>query len=337
MSSKDTLTKGAKPEKAGKKRMPLALKIILIILAVIIGLVLIAFGAINIAKFVSFGDYLSLRTDVCAIPGINSGFVNQGVGYDDETGEFVISGYTTAEGSRIYITDGKDPHLTYLQDANGNTFDGHCGGVDTDGESIYIATDDCIWIVDYDEAENNDTVRLDNFVEVNNQASFVFVEDEYIYVGEFNDDVNYVTNHPYTTDEGQHNAIISQYSLSDFASHTADSAESSYSPIAIYSIRNRVQGFCILDDGRMVLSTSWGTSASEFYVYDSSCLKDSGETMDGAPVYYLQNEIDVLSGLPMAEDMTVVNGKACCMYESATNKYIFGKLYFDTNIYTLDL
>ncbi len=335
-SNEKTLTKGTKPEKAGKKRMPLAVKIILIVLACIIGLLLIIWGGLNLYKYIGFSDYLSIRTNVCSIPGINSGFVNQGIGYNEETGEYIVSGYTSEEGSRLYITDGENTHLTYLNDENGDAFDGHCGGVDTDNENIYIATDDRIWIVGFDEAKNSDSVILDNYVNVNNQASFVFVDDSYLYVGEFNDDTNYITDHPYTTDEGQHNAIISQYNLSDFASHTS-SQESSYTPVAIYSIRNKAQGFCVLSDGRMVISTSWGISSSIFYIYDSTSVKESGETLDGAPVYYLQNEVSTVTGLPMAEDMTIVNGKACSMNESATNKYIFGKLYFDTQIYTLDL
>ena len=58
--------------------------------------------------------------------------------------------------------------------------------------------------------------------------------------------------------------------------------------------------------------------------------------LDGAPVYYLGDCIKEIPGPAMGEDLDWFNGKVITLSESASNKYMFGKLFFANDIVCLD-
>ena len=118
---------------------------------------------------------------------------------------------------------------------------------------------------------------------------------------------------------------MSRYALDDLST-----------PDKIYSIPNKVQGVCFTDDGRIVLSTSYGLADSIYYVYNDADAIASGLTFDDAPVYYLINCQKQIKGPAMAEGIDFYEGKAITLTESASNKYIFGKFFFANNIVGLD-
>lgn len=87
----------------------------------------------------------------------------------------------------------------------------------------------------------------------------------------------------------------------------------------------------------MVLSTSYGLSDTMYYVYNEQDAVDSGEMLDGAPVYYLNNCIKEVKGPAMGEDLDYYDGNVITLTESASNKYIFGKLFFANKVVALDI
>ena len=94
---------------------------------------------------------------------------------------------------------------------------------------------------------------------------------------------------------------------------------------------------CMTEEGKIVLSTSYGLSDSVYYVYDEDEAIDSGLTLDGAPVYYLTECEKNFKGPAMAEGMDVMDGKVITLTESASDKYIFGKFFFADKIVALDI
>ena len=164
-------------------------------------------------------------------------------------------------------------------------------------------------------------------VKINNKASFLYTDDEYLYVGSFMDkSTTKVEKHIFQTEEGNHYAICSQYKIDDLST-----------PVKIYSIRDYVQGICFTPDGKVVLSTSHGLTSSVYYVYDKNKAADSGKTLDGAPVYYLDRLENEIKGPAMAEGLDYYNGKIITLTESASNKYIFGKVFFANKIVSLEI
>jgi len=312
-----------------KKKMPKVLKVFLWIIGSIAGLFLIVWGGFNILKYPIYSEFYSIKSDLCTIPGLNDDFIPQGITASEENDVYIVSGYMKDKSnSRIYITNKKNQSRYIKLTKNGEKFNGHCGGIATTGNNIYIANGSRIYTIALDAILEKDTKTIDvgEGIKVNNSASFVFTNDNYLYVGEFHDGGKYVTKHIYETSEGTHSAIVSKYALNDLSK-----------PLEIYSVRNKVQGFAVTDDGRFVLSTSYGLDSSHIYVYNSDCLVDANQTLDDAPVYYLVNHTKDLFCPAMSEDLDVSNGKVITLTESACNKYIFGKFFFATKAWSLSL
>lgn len=314
-------------EKKNSKAIKIITRILLLIPLVLSALFILVFGGFNIFKFMYYSEYYSLREEVCKNPGLSDGYVPQGIAYVDSEDIILTSGYmNNKKASRIYITDLKNNSRYVELTQNGEEFKGHVGGIASTGNDIYLSTDSKLYKLDLKDVLSNKKVDVKEGIDVNNQASFVYSDDKNIYVGEFHNGGKYVTNHPYDTKEGKHYAIISAYSKDDLSK-----------PLRIYSIRNKVQGFCITDNGDMILSTSYGLSDSYYYIYHQNELTNSNLTFDGAPVYYLENYARKIKGPAMSEDLDIYKGKVLTLTESACEKYIFGKIFFANKINALSL
>ena len=176
----------------------------------IISLVVVAWGGLNIAKFAIYSDYYSMNDNICKNPGLNDGFVCQGIAANEENNVFIISGYMKDHSSsRLYITDKNNDSYFVSLSSNSKAFKGHAGGVATTGDNIYLASEDTIYTFSLTEvlnSENGDIVDIGEGIKVNNQASFVYTDDTNLYVGEFHDGENYITDHPYQTNDGKYYA-----------------------------------------------------------------------------------------------------------------------------------
>jgi hypothetical protein len=224
--------------------------------------------------------------------------------------------------SRVYITDTETNTSKYVRfTVNGEISKGHYGGlaVSEAYNTLYIACDDRLHLVPLDKlmsAQSGDIIDITSFIEVNNQASFVFTDDRYLYVGEFNDGSVYITDNEYTYDGITHSAIIGIYDIA------------TTELVKVYSIIDKVQGFAIAPSGGMLFSTSFGLNDSYFHYYKETSLIDTNDTYDGVPLYFLKEADLVIKGPAMSEDLDYCNGKFYTNLESSSNKYIFGKLFY---------
>ncbi|MBR2904203.1 MAG: hypothetical protein IKC37_06120 [Clostridia bacterium] len=305
-------------------------KIALIVLLSLVTFIVLLWGGINLAKFGIYADYYAVKADVCTNPGLNDGFVCQGITYVEEEDKILVCGYMTDKSaSRIYVTDKYgNSYYVSLQKKDGSVFKGHAGGISYYGDKIYLANDDAIHVIPLSAvltATSGATVSITQKIAVNNQASFIYADETHLYVGEFHDGENYVTEHPYETPHGTNYAIVERFDLNDLTQ-----------PDKVYSIPNKVQGFCYAN-GKIVLSTSYGLADSHYYVYEESEAYDSGEVLNGAPVYFLGDCKRDLKGPAMAEGLDYMDGKVITLTESASNKYVFGKFFFAFQIVALDI
>lgn len=304
-------------------------KIALIALSAILGLVILTLAVLNVAKFAIYSEYYGMKDNLCKNPGLGDGFVCQGICIHESTNQVLVSGYMkNGSASRIYVTTLENEVFYVSLTKDGKDFDGHVGGISLNGDTVYLADDNRLYTLSLEKilsAKNGDAVEIGAGVEVNNAASFCYADEKYVYVGEFHDGGKYVTDHPYQTPEGMHYAIVSRYTHDDLTQ-----------PDKIYSIRDKVQGICFTPDGEIVLSTSYGLKDSHYYVYRESDAIASGEMLDGAEVYYLDNCQRDVKGPAMAEGLDWYDGKVITLTESASNKYIFGKFFFANKIVALD-
>ena len=296
-----------------------------------IALVLLVIIGLNIAKFFIYNEYYSIKTNVCKNPGLNDGFVCQGIAVSEENGVILVCGYMKDKSnSRIYVTDYDSTSYYVELTRDGEKYTGHAGGLAITGDTVYIANAKKIYsfpLQNVLSANNGDIVDIGSGTKVNTNASFVYTDEEYLYVGEFHDGGKYVIeNHENETAEGTHFAICTKYDLNDLET-----------PVAVYTLRNNVQGICFTPEGKVVLSTSYGLTDTVYYIYDLNSVTDSGVTFDGAPVYYLDNLEKEIHGPAMGEDLDYYDGKIITLTESASTKYIFGKLFGATKIVGLDI
>lgn len=322
-------------------------KLIIIIISIIGGtlaFLIFAWGVLFLAKYPIYWDYYEIKSNVCENPGLGDGFICQGICAYEAGGKILVSGYMKDDSaSRIYVTDTSDnSYYVSLNKANGEAFTGHAGGIAVYGNTVYIASGEKVHLVsltDLMKAENGSAINIQGSIGVNNSASFIYADDNYIYVGEFHDGGKYVTEHPfYDPDSGLNYAIASRYPVEEFILRDDGGGDEHIAtPDRIYSIPNKVQGICFTPDGKIVMSTSYGLSDSVYYIYDESKATDSGRTIDGAPVYLLGKCESEFTGPAMAEGLDHYNGKVITLTESASDKYIFGKFFFANKIVALDI
>lgn len=313
-----------------KKQLSKPLKIIIIVVSSIIGFFVVALGGLNLFKFAYYSEYFSAREVLCTNPGLNEDYVPQGTAVYENENLIITSGYMKDKSaSRLYITDFDDnDHYVKLQ-KNGKDFTGHVGGIAIGRDMFFIANNDRYYTLPLEtilNAEPESYIEIGEGTKVNNQASFIYSDDQYLYVGEFHDGKNYITENKIETEDGDYYAIVEVFSLDDLNTRTR-----------VYSIRNKVQGFCQTPDGRIVLSTSYGLTDSVFYVYESEKVVDSGTTYLDAPLYILDSYSKAIKGPAMSEDLDYYNGKIVTQFESACNKYIFGKFFFANKVVALDI
>jgi len=309
------------------------LRFIAIFVSSIVLLFLLVVGSLNGLKFVIYSEYYDIKEDICKNPGINDNFVQQGISVLEEKNLILVSGYMSDDtASRVYITD-MDSNAYYLTlEYNGEIFTGHVGGICNTNGIVYIANGKNVYKVSLDillEAEKNSSISIEKCAELNHKASYIYTDDNYIYVGEYRDEKNgFKTNHSFKNDNG---AICGVYNINQFATYK----EEELVALKYFVVSDYVQGFCLLSDGSVVLSTSHGLNDSVYYVYENP--KDKDGEIYGSDLYHLEKLEKKINGPAMSECLDFSNGKVYTLTESASNKYIFGKFFFANKIIALNL
>ncbi len=307
----------------------------------------VLWGSLNTFKYAIYSDYYSIKEDLGVIPGINDGPTPQGICYQDEHDTYLISSYSSSEEpSKIYAKkegEVREYNLYY----NEEVFRGHVGGIATESKYTYITDDGTLKVVYTEDLMSTSSFDLNIIysIDVNNSSDFVFTNGEYLYVGEFyRFNYEWYGNKVTTKDGKEYLAICEKYNLSDIDAVIEGEVESA-TPIEIYALPDLVQGFAVDANGGIYLSTSYGLGNSHLYYYteagmyqaSSSDVSLKNTALSDIPVYVLSEPTLDLKCPPMFEDLDIVEGKVITLVESASNKYIFGKLFFTQNFISLDV
>ena len=316
-------------------------KLIFTLIGIVVFVPVLLWGGANYAKFWVYNDYYKIESNVCVNPGLDDGFVCQGICAAEDAGKILVCGYMDDKtNSRVYVVDieTNEYYHVKLTRKGGELYSGHAGGMATSGDTVYIANASKLFVFSLTSllnAKDGDFVDIGSGVPVNNAASYVYCDEDYIYVGEFHhtkDDYDKA----HTLDDGETvvNAIVSRYSHDAIRSHSGDEVAV---PDRIYTVREKVQGICFTPDGDIVLSTSYSIAHSYYYVYNAQDCTDTGKTFGGVPVFELGKCIKEIKAPAMSEDLDYYNGKVITVYESASNKYGFGKLFFANDVNAIEI
>ena len=338
-----------------KKLIKIAL-IVLGSLAVLVALAVV--GAIAYFKL-PVADYYEASEGRFVIPDIKNDYVPQGMHYCADEQVFLLSGYTASgKPSPVYVMDAtgnlsatRPLQKVTLQKMDGTPFTEHGGGIARYEDFVYVAGDDArLHIFSFAEimaADFGAAVRAKG--EFSLRASnddylipaFVTVYKNTLVVGEFYREKEYPTpeSHHMTTAAGdKHHALALRFTLCESAEYGIVP-----NPTLAYSLPAQVQGMTFSEDGeRVYLSTSWGLSFSHILEYDMQKLQKQGDiSMLGSSVtLYAMDSAALIKDYkiaPMSEEMAMVDGRLYVLSESASDKYIFGRLIGGKYCYATDL
>ena len=115
-------------------------KSIMFVFIGVIGLFLLTISVLNIAKFFIYSEYYSIKTNICKNPGLNDGFVCQGIAVSEENEVILVCGYMKDKSnSRIYVTDLESNSYYVELTRDGEKYTGHAGGLAITADTVYIA------------------------------------------------------------------------------------------------------------------------------------------------------------------------------------------------------
>lgn len=333
--------------------MKKAICVILTVLAGILALVLLVIVGFNIYLRASSADFYSKALTHGKVPGISDGFIHQGISYVSQDEIFISCGYMNdGTPSRIYLFDGKNEKYVTLNDLSGEPSMTHAGGLTYWSDIVFLTNGKGILVYSWDDikasAENCASVDPSSSFDVGFNAAFCYADGNDLYVGEFYREENYPTDisHHMTTPSGDiHHALMARYDLEEMFENGFEKAV----PTMIYSVPDLAQGMCLTPSGRICISTSYAVALSHIFVYDVSGIDQGSMTTAKA------SEIDFISAdtplvfldsstlsedvrlFPMSEELVLVGGRVYIMNESASSKYIFGKLTGGSRLYSIEI
>jgi hypothetical protein len=114
-------------------------KISLLVLLAAVALFFVVWGGFRIARVAVYDDYLSNKETVCKIPGLNKGFVPQGLTHVNEK-TYIFTGYVgKTHELAIYIVENDTSKEIIPIRADGTRWSGHAGGAAVPGHFLYVA------------------------------------------------------------------------------------------------------------------------------------------------------------------------------------------------------
>lgn len=322
-------------------------RIALIVVIVLVVLIVLAIIVFNIYIRTTYSSFYEQAREEFPIPETNSGFVEQDIDHVDKADVWLFSGYMNKQSTCPILRRNADGSTTkvFVRLPNGELYGQYHGsGITSTDEYVYLTTDSGYLVLSTDDvvnAKDGDTVQVLGERELGFAPAFLSISNGILYTGEFYDSGAYLTpeDHHMDTPNGERNCAI----MYAFAPQPAGFFGYSELPEIVYSIPDKVQGVCVTEEGSMVLSTSWGISGSHLLVYSNELgTTDDTFTVDDVevPLRYIDStsQIQDILAPPMTEGVTVFEGRVYVGFESASNKYVFGKLYPGGNmVYSLEV
>jgi hypothetical protein len=294
------------------------------------------FGFIGGDKKIDYENYTEYP---CQVPGLEDGFIPQGVCFVESMGMFAISGYMPNDAddnkqfSRIYFVNPQtNENKMFIIDG----FTGHAGGIAANNNDIWVSsggsssTNGKIYhfTTDIFTGESGSSVNYDGYFSVPVKGSVLSCDGEKLWVAEFynNDkDSNKVNKeHHY----GQNHAWSCGY---DLPLEVDYSAKEKLAPNVILSIPDKVQGMTRNDNGEMIFSTSYGRrNNSKMHVFESFTKWDSTTVniFDADVTLYIakkKNRILRFKMPTLMEGIDYHNGKLYVIFESGAKTYADAK------------
>lgn len=340
-----------------------ALKITLTTLGILLGIIILVLGVVRLGERIIFSDFYEYADKEFKMPGTADGLVQQGFTYLQDKEIFLVAGYmSNGDASMVYVLnkDGEITNKVSLKNTDGSDYTGHTGGIEVYKNCVYITEgtkdkdyDGGLDVFPLDQILNDTEAVCTDRVKTYNNPAYIKIYKGYMLVGEYYRELDYETldSHRIITPSGDSNtALITVFKIDDA---NTENCYLSNTPVAGISTTGAVQGLEIVNDEKIVLSTSWGLSKSQLHVYDMDKIDttnreatlvlgpDDNSALDDVSikVYHLDKTSfdETVIAPPMAEEMVCLDNELYILNESACNKYIFGKFMSGNYIYAYDV
>lgn len=295
-------------------------------------------------------DVQSFTEYPCEVPGLDDGFIPQGICFVENLGVFAISGYMpndtngNKQYSRIYLVN---PETNESKMFVIDGFTGHAGGIASNGNDVWVSsggsssTNGKIYhfTTDMFKGESGSAVNYDGYFSVPVKGSVLYCDGEKLWVSEFynNDkDSNKVNKeHHY----GSNHAWSCGYDLPVDVDY---SAKEKLAPDVVLSIPDKVQGMSITADGEVIFSTSYGRrNNSKMHIFEPYTEWDTNtvNVFDTDVTLYVakkKNRITRFKMPTLMEGIDYHNGMLYVIFESGAQTYADAK-EINKDIWEIDI
>lgn len=302
-------------------------------------------GAVSAKNYSKYIDFFQASDTFVKIPGLDEGYVPQGMCALPGEGLLVISAYHAENPSLLFFVNadtGECVKRLTITNLDGTLYKGHAGGIAAGDHSLFIASDKLARRIDLTAAlaapDGASAPVLDELL-TDTRASLACVTDGILWVGDF-----YASGGKYPTESAHHTktpagefhcAWAVGYVLDKNAENEINparvGADGTAAPDYALSLPDKVQGMTRLRDGRFVLSISYGrNNASTVSVYENvlNGEPDAVVSIGGAdvPLWYLDKAKLEKSCVapPMAEAADAADGALYLLFESGAQTYANG-------------
>ena len=299
-------------------------------------------GGLQQAPPREIADSLMLPADVTLGPvvaGLAQGAVPQGMTQLAAPERLLTSHYADDGGpSRLVVTDWQSGTATatfQLVGPEGQSHNGHVGGIAADTASLWVASDAYLYRGELDQLmgtpAGGDFQLVEKFTtEATHEVAFCSVYDHRVWAGEFALGEKYPTDpshHLKARDGSLRRGWISGYDPGKGFDH----------PEQVLSIPDRAQGMVATDD-YIFLSISYGRrNRSTIEIYRNPLADPPHrrvQTSKGVdvPLWFLDGEnlLRAIDLPPMSQNIVLIEGQLAVLFESGASRFrYFGKKPLD--------
>lgn len=279
-------------------------------------------------------DLFRCGTDTgLTIPGLRQNFVPQGIACWEQRNWILLSGYflpysggPAAALLAVDIPSGKLVGEYSLLDEQGRDCAGHFSGVAVAENHLYVTGKNSLYQVklsEFDRAGGKGAVRVSREIPVALSPGSCGYANGILWVCEYFQDTNYTLadDHAIRCEDGQvQHAWMIGYQTD---------RQGDLQPYCVFSVPDRIQGVTALEDGRFIMSQSYGRrNVSSLLVLrdprehqpPASYVELGGKTV---PMWQLDSSevLDELSMPPMAEGCCAVGNQVLLIFESCAYYY----------------
>ena len=281
------------------------------------------------ASAAAYGRFLESGGMSVLIPGLQEGFVPQGITYLEKDDAFLFAGYSSGDEPSALLAVSRETgellRQVKLNNTDGSRYTGHAGGVCATETDIYVSNADTLFRISletYEALPAAATCAFEEEIPVPVNSSYCSYSEGILWVGEFQYGGDYPTDasHRVSTADGLQRAWNCGYRIHEGQDFSA--------PDIIFSVTERIQGMTTLN-GTVYLSQSYGRrNDSVIYRYRNILADDPDQTVEvngrEVPLWILDSTVreDALLCPPMTECLCTLEGKIYIVFESAAKTYM---------------